>query len=175
MLKFKDLCLEVTKYEEDTIKNKNIIRRSLLCRKCSSSCNFVPRKDGYAWRCTRKGCQSVLSIRDGTFFSGSHLNLNEIVEISYWWARGMNVTNVMHETGHTKQTIVDWFNFHRDVCAQYFIDNPVMLGGPGKIVEIDESKFGKKKYNRGRYKEGHWELLSFQTNGELTITWTVPQ
>ena len=69
MLKFKDLCLEVTKNEEATItwlKNKNIIRTSLLCRKCSSSCNFVPRKDGYAWRCTRKGCQSVLSIRDGT-------------------------------------------------------------------------------------------------------------
>ena len=46
--------------------------------------------------------------------------------------------------------------FHRDVCAQYFIDNPVMLGGPGKIVEINESKFGKRKYNQGRYKEGHW-------------------
>ena len=68
----------------------------------------------------------------------------------------MNVTNVIHETGHAKQTIVDWFNFHRDVCAQYFIDNPMMLGGPGKIVEIDESKFGKRKYNQGRYKEGHW-------------------
>ena len=52
----------------------------------------------------------------------------------------MNVTSVLHETGHTKLTIVDWFNFHRDVCAQYFIDNPVMLGGPGKIVEIDESR-----------------------------------
>ena len=140
MLKFKDLCREVTKNEEATItwlKNKNIIRRSLLCRKCSSSCNFIPRKDGYAWRCTRKGCQSVLSIRDGTFFSGSHLKLNEIVEISYWWARGMNVTNVMHKTGHTTQTIVDWFNFHRDVCAQYFIDN----GGGNLKKKIHLSKF----------------------------------
>eukprot|EP00731_Ephydatia_muelleri_P000791 Em0001g791a len=54
------------------------------------------------------------------------------------------------------QTAVDWYNFIRDICAQYFIDHPSILGGPGVEVEIDESKFGKRKYNRGRQVEGHW-------------------
>ena len=31
-----------------------------------------------------------------------------------------------------------------------------MIGGPGVEVEIDENKFGKRKYNRGRQVEGHW-------------------
>ena len=61
----------------------------------------------------------------------------------------------MLETGHSSHAVVDWYNFHCDVCAQYFIDHAVQIGGPGKVAEINESKFGRRKYNRGRYQEGH--------------------
>ena len=30
------------------------------------------------------------------------------------------------------------------------------LGGPGKTVQIDESKIAKKKYHRGHHVEGQW-------------------
>ena len=30
------------------------------------------------------------------------------------------------------------------------------IGGPGMIVEIDESKFGKTRFNRSRFIEGQW-------------------
>ena len=32
----------------------------------------------------------------------------------------------------------------------------VKIGGPGKIAEIDESKFRKRKYHKGRRKDGVW-------------------
>lgn len=38
------------------------------------------------------------------------------------------------------------------------------LGGPNCIVEIDESKVGKRKYNKGRLVDGHW-LLSMVERG----------
>ena len=49
---------------------------------------------------------------------------------------------------------MDWYNFIRDVCAQYFLDHPTTIGGDWVEVEIDESKFGKRKYHHGRYVEG---------------------
>ena len=42
------------------------------------------------------------------------------------------------------------------MCAQYFIDHPAVIGGVNVEVEIDESKFGRRKYNRGRAVDGHW-------------------
>lgn len=30
------------------------------------------------------------------------------------------------------------------------------IGGPGKVVEIDEAKIGKRKYEKGRVIEGKW-------------------
>ena len=71
------------------------------------------------------GCQSVIFMRGGSFFTGSHLKLHEIVEISYWWASETSVSKTIQQTGHSSRTIVDWYIFHRDVCAQWFLDDPV--------------------------------------------------
>ena len=39
------------------------------------------------------------------------------------------------------------------MCTENFKQHPVQIGGPGLEVE---SKFGRRKYNRGRWQEGHW-------------------
>ena len=36
------------------------------------------------------------------------------------------------------------------------VNESVPLGGKGVIVEIDESKFGKMKYGRGKPVDGQW-------------------
>ena len=168
MFTFRKLCSEVLTDEETAIywlQNRGLLKNSVTCSKCSSACRFVARKGSFAWRCPRKGCQAVLSFRDGSFFAGSHLKVDDILAITYWWARGVPVSVTLHETGHSPNTVVDWYNFHRDVCTQYFVDHPSKVGGPGKVVEIDESKFGKRKYNRGRYVEGHWVFGGIERSG----------
>ena len=57
----------------------------------------------------------------------------------------------MHMAGiRGKETGVDLYKQMRDLVEEYFLDNPVMLGGPGRIVMCDESIFSRRKYDRGR-------------------------
>lgn len=39
---------------------------------------------------------------------------------------------------------------------EWLITNQSQIGGDGIIVEIDEAKFGRRKYNRGRLIQGQW-------------------
>ena len=56
----------------------------------------------------------------------------------------------MQSTVVSKPTIVDWHNHLREVCL-FIFQRTVQMGGPGKIVQIDESYFnGKRKNNKGR-------------------------
>ena len=59
------------------------------------------------------------------------------------------------EIGSNK-TIVDWNQFCRDVPVTYFANHPLRLGGPGRVVEIDESLFARRKYERGRIVPQQW-------------------
>ena len=55
------------------------------------------------------------------------------------------------------KTAVTWAKKCRKECQYYFEANQTKIGGAGKIVEIDESFFSNRKYNRGRYHaNGQW-------------------
>lgn len=62
----------------------------------------------------------------------------------------------MEEAEITKKTAIDWGSFCREVVYDMMNNCQQPLGGPGRTVEIDESKFGKRKYNRGKHVEGQW-------------------
>ena len=47
-------------------------------------------------------------------------------------------------------------NLCREVCSEVLEKENSKVDGPEKIVETDESKFGKRKYHKGRRKGGVW-------------------
>ena len=49
----------------------------------------------------------------------------------------------------TKKTVIQWYNYCRDIMTTHFVHNPVTFNGV--TVHCDESFVGgKRKYNRGR-------------------------
>jgi hypothetical protein len=42
------------------------------------------------------------------------------------------------------RTACDWFRFCREEVSRFVRRESEMIGGLGKVVEVDESKFGKE-------------------------------
>ena len=70
------------------------------------------------------------------------------------------MTSAVHEVKVSERIAVDWYNFFRDVCGQYFLDHPITIGGLDKTVDIDESRFGKRKYHGDI--DGHWVFVGIE-------------
>lgn len=94
--------------------------------------------------------------RQGTFFGGSHLSLHQIAMFVNLWADNVPLEFIIKTVRISSKTAVDWASFCREVVLDAMITRCEPIGGEGKIVEIDESKFGKRKYNRGHRIEGQW-------------------
>ena len=56
----------------------------------------------------------------------------------------------MVEGPPSKQTLMDWQEFFRDVMSKCVLQETTRkLGGPGKIVVVDETALGHRKYHHG--------------------------
>ena len=85
----------------------------------------------------------------------SNLSLQQVVKLTYYWVYKTRQDTVRRELKIVcEETLVDWYNLCREVCSEIIEKDNDKVGGPGKIVEIDESKFGKRK--------NHSELLGFR-------------
>jgi hypothetical protein len=63
---------------------------------------------------------------------------------------------IQKELGIEQQTACDWFQFCGEVVLDFIETKSEMNGREGKVVDIDESKFGKRKYHRGHNVKGQW-------------------
>ena len=76
--------------------------------------------------------------------------------MAYLWAQAFSLNEIIHELKITNKTAIEWCTFFRECCISRIIDNSTPIGGNGIEVEIDEGKFGKRKYYRGHQVEGQW-------------------
>ena len=132
------------------LMEEGLLRKSRLCERCSKEMSLVmceDRSDGWKWQCQKqsngKRHRVEESIRKGSWFSNSRLALEEMLKFTYWWCMDLDQSQIIHELGLSSSTSVDWDSFCREICEVSLIENSVKIGGEGKVVQIDESKFGK--------------------------------
>jgi hypothetical protein len=70
---------------------------------------------------------------------------------------------------HSGSMISAFYNHLRRLVTDSIDDDGTLVGGDGIIVEIDESKFGKRKYNRGHRVDGYWVLEGVERTDERKL------
>ena len=124
-------------------------QKGLLASSKTCSCTtpiLLGRKsdisDGKIFRCP--SCKTTKSLRDGSFFNKSKLPLQKWLIVMYWWIRQYPVTDAAEEARVSRETAINVYQWLREVCTTTLINTPIILGGPQKVVQIDESLFRHK-------------------------------
>lgn len=157
---------EVLRSKEEIMQwcmDEGLIAKSRLCCQCDQPMKLVKcedRSDKYKWECRKtvngKRHKVEVSIRKGSWFEKSNMTLEEVLKFTYWWSRDLRQEEIRHELNIATHTAVDWDSFCRETCEVTLMERKDSIGGPEKIVQIDESKFGKRKYHRGHRVEVQW-------------------
>ena len=142
-----------------------LINAHRTCQHCRRQLKLsCDRRQGHAtpvtFRCMNKACpkhSNYYSIRAGSFFDGSNLPIEQTLIISYLYCANIKSYDQIRQEAQTSEsrlsysTIADWLTYCREVALEVVArETPKLIGGPGLTVEVDESKFGKRKYNKGR-------------------------
>jgi len=107
-------------------------------------------------RCSNYKCRKAISIFQNTFFQNTKIPINKILELGYLFLLRLPWSQLVIFTGLSEESITNWLGFYRQLVSLALDDVDTQIGGEGIIVEIDETKFGKRKYNRGHRVEGFW-------------------
>ena len=98
-------------------------------------------------QCPDTACRKSLSLREGSFFSLSKLDLQQWLVLLYWWCRQYPVADAAEEVNVSWVSAIQAFQYIRDICSWRLtsVDAPLMLGGDGVVVQIDESLLRHKQ------------------------------
>lgn len=127
---------------------------TIPCPSCSRDMIANPGRQKF--RCPRGDCRKEISIRTGTFFQGSKLKCSKILLMAYLWINKVSMSSIETMTGHSPNTVCQFLAHFRALIASHLHEDASKIGGEGIIVELDESKFGKRKSHRGHQVDGVW-------------------
>lgn len=153
----------------DFVASFHMIPNFKVCDYCGSDMLLYKnrtRLDGFIWKCGGN-CLGSISIRTNSFFAGSKLCLKNLVLLLYMWSNEYDHVKIKNELKINKNTVVTWANNFRELCGDFVVSENSFLGGLDEDgnpldVEIDESLFFKRKFNRGRLGSPIWVFAAIE-------------
>ena len=139
----------------------------ITCKKCGLALKLDFGR--LSFRCSARTCRTEYSYRIFTLFYGSKLDCSEILHLGYLWLTGATWTVTQIITGHSEKVITAFYGHFRILVASMLEDVDQVIGGDGVEVQVDETKLGKRKFNRGHRVEGVWVIVGVERTCERKV------
>lgn len=163
----------------ESLQRMGLIKQNKRCpkRTCRQYCSLWQRphyKLGYAFTCRK--CKATYSIFEGSFFENIHLEIKTVFQIMWLWAAECSSSVARDILNLPRKSIYQQYGFLRDICSWKLLQSEelMQLGGPGIIVQVDESVVTKRKYNKGRLIKQQWVIGLFDTTTRKGLIIYIP-
>uniref|UniRef100_A0A6G3MFQ8 Putative transposase-like protein HI-13281 (Trinotate prediction) n=1 Tax=Henneguya salminicola TaxID=69463 RepID=A0A6G3MFQ8_HENSL len=143
--------------------------KSSVCN-CGAICTKIKdshKKTGFYYYC--RTCKKKNIPTNSTWFQGNQLSFSLNMYVIHCWAEDMTIKQTVRQTGISNRIIIKYKYYIRNVCMFALSKLHGKIGGPGKIVEIDENLLFKAKYNVGRRLGSGWVFGGIQRNDKSKI------
>lgn len=132
------------------------IYEDVLCGECGYQMSIITEKTRRYFRCKRKSCRKKLSLFYGTILFNACIPLRKVMMIVYLWLNQVETMKIVQMTGFTHETVKRYVIMCQSIIASSIEEEDQVIGGEFIEVQLDEAKFGKRKYNRGHRVDGVW-------------------
>ena len=128
-----------------------------LCKYCNEIMHLrtdASTSDGLKWKFSHSKCtknKTTISTRTGSWLSTFKVPLRYIIKAIVLWSRNLTFIEISKSVQISAPVYVRLRKYLIEKINYYYTHNPVRLGGPNVIVQVDETKLNHNvKSHRGR-------------------------
>ena len=135
---------------ERKLMELGVLNSTLTCRKCGEGMKIIEKRSKLVFRCRKGSCGKVdVSCRIGSVFFASKLSCRQILKVGRSWLQGESRIAAARSSRVNTETLTMWYMCFRELIATSLSETEQKIGGPGIVVQVDETKLGKRKFHRG--------------------------
>jgi transposase-like protein len=140
-------------------------KRMNKCKFCMSTIKLSNKSKPHMIKCTWKPCGKKYNIWEGTIFYKLRISQEKVIKMLEMWMIKISKDAISYLLEINPKTYWEIMKKVSEILVPNYTQAQDCIGGNNEIVEIDEAKFGKRKYNRGHRVEGVWVLGMVERTG----------
>lgn len=162
---------KLTDEEMLELYNTLYLKYSGKCSKCSKDVSLYSESSKKVY-CRNKFCplhSKKISMWKNTIFYRSKLSPLVVLRLVEKWINMLRSKHIAWELSISRRAVWSTLKRLTKILVPLYYSSQELDGSEGEVWEIDESKFGKRKYNRGHPVDGVWVLGMAQRGGEKKV------